>query len=463
MVSAWSSEAADRPSGGQLREFAQRVEKLSQGRVVLKPTYGSPSANADPDQAVIRSVGGGDVGIGLAAARAFSTEGVASFSALTAPFLIDSAAGAAAVVRDPAVTGPMMQGLESAGMTGLALIPETIRRPFGVRDPVLGPDDYAGKGLRSLRSQETYAIFSALGAKPGFWEGDELLARTKDGSVSIVESSFALAAGVMDQPAIATGNVAFFPRMNVLFANAAALQRLSAEQREILVSAAAQTRAAWVTSQPSESDEAARYCATGGRVVLATEAQRAALQAKVAAYMSHLEADPVLKGELTAIRSAVAASPEPKPVLACGPTSGSTTDALAPWSVSTTASPLDGRYRVEITDEELSAVGVPDDALSELHGPFTWTISKGRMSFDRVAPNPLKQTHEVWYLAVRDRQVMLIDSTPEGQRTSANILWAGSWSLDKKGDLRLTNYKPGEAAAPFDQVWWFGKPFTRLR
>ena len=41
----------------------------------------------------------GGVDLGLAAARAFSTEGVTSLRALTVPFLIETDAGAAAVAR----------------------------------------------------------------------------------------------------------------------------------------------------------------------------------------------------------------------------------------------------------------------------------------------------------------------------------------------------------------------------
>ena len=49
----------------------------------------------------------------------------------------------------------MLEGLGSAGLTGLAVLPETIRHPFGVRGPILGPDDYRGALLRSLPSKGT--------------------------------------------------------------------------------------------------------------------------------------------------------------------------------------------------------------------------------------------------------------------------------------------------------------------
>jgi len=131
--------------------------------------------------------------------------------------------------------------------------------------------------------------------------------------------------------------------------------------------------------------------------------------------------------------------------------------------VSTTTTPLDGIYRVEITDADLGTLGVTKDAASQLHGPFTWTIERGMMSFDRAAANQLDQPHEDWYLAVRGDRAMLIDTTPEPQRSARNVLWAGTWSKDTDGNLRLENYLAGASAAPFDRVWWFSKPFTRLR
>ena len=131
--------------------------------------------------------------------------------------------------------------------------------------------------------------------------------------------------------------------------------------------------------------------------------------------------------------------------------------------MSTTTTPLDGIYRVEITDADLGTLGVTKDAASQLHGPFTWTIERGMMSFDRAAANQLDQPHEDWYLAVRGDRAMLIDTTPEPQRSARNVLWAGTWSKDTDGNLRLENYLAGASAAPFDRVWWFSKPFTRLR
>ena len=158
-LSAWSPEVATRPSGMQLTAFVEAVERLSGGAMTVEATYGTDSSGADPDTSVISGVEKGAYDVGLVAARAFSSVGVDSLRALSAPFLIQTDALAAAVVDDDEVTGPMLDGLTGLGLTGLAILPETIRHPFGLTDPILGPEDYRGAVLRSLPSDETYAVF----------------------------------------------------------------------------------------------------------------------------------------------------------------------------------------------------------------------------------------------------------------------------------------------------------------
>ena len=345
---------------------------------------------------MITGVQDGDYDLGLVASRAFSSVGVDSFAALTAPFLIQTDAVAAAVARDDRVTGPMLGGLTNAGLAGLAIYPETIRHPFGVKGAILGPEDYRGAGLRSLPSKETYAVFAALGAKPGLWDGEEYQAKLEDGTIKIVESSFALAGGVIVRPATGTGNVAFFPRMNVLFANEQSIGNLSTAQRDVLDRAASEAREQAITDAPRDSFAATRYCAEGGRVVLASEADVAALQEAAAPYLATLEQDPATRDALTAIREIVADTADPDPVSACEPGPSNRADLskradLAPWPVTSSPSPIDGRYRVEITDAVLEGAGVPESEWRENHGTYTWEIADGRMTSHVVAPNPQTQ------------------------------------------------------------------------
>ena len=462
VLTAASPEGADRPSGAQLTAFIDAVDQLSQGRITVEPTFGvQDPGGVGPDQATIQAVRAGGVDLGLAAARAFSSEGVTSLRALTVPFLIETDAGAAAVARTGAVTAPMLAGLTTAGLTGLALLPETIRHPFGVRQPVLGPEDYAGAVLRSAPSEETYAVFEALGAKPAWWDQAEFVARMDDGTIDIVESSFGIAGSVLGRPAIGTGNVAFFPRMNVLFANSEALDRLIGEQRDLLDQAAAQALDTAIANVPQDPEAAAQYCQDGGQVVLATEAQREALRELVAPYVSSLQDDPTTRDAIAGIHDALTGDPASAPVEACG--TPVTEQALEPWPLASEPGPIDGRYRVEVTDDDLNALGATKAQREQTRGTYTWTIADGQMSFQQVADDTIAEPRDEFWISVRGDKAMIINKQAGSHPTSANVLWVATWSVSPDGTLRFTRPEPGLNALPLDTALWFTEPFTPLR
>lgn len=462
VLTAVSPEGADRPSGAQLTAFVDAVDQLSQGRITVEPTFGVEDPRAvGPDQASIQTVQAGGVDLGLAAARAFSSEGVTSLRALTVPFLIETDSGAAAVARSDTIAGPMLAGLADAGLTGLALLPETIRHPFGVRGPILGPEDYAGAVLRSAPSEETFAVFEALGAKPEWWDQAEFVARMDDGTIDIVESSFGLAGAVLGRPAIGTGNVAFFPRMNVLFANSEALAQLTGDQRDLLDRAATQVLDTAIANVPQDAEAAAQYCQDGGQVVLATEAQREALRELVVPYVSSLQEDPTTRDAIAGIHDALAGDLASAPVAACG--TPVTDQALEPWPLSSEPGPFDGRYRVEVNDDDLNALGATHAQREQARGTYTWTIADGQMSYQQVADNTIAEPRDEFWISVRGDKAMIINKQAGSHPTSANVLWVATWSVAPDGTLRFTRPQPGLNALLLDTALWFTEPFTPLR
>jgi TRAP-type C4-dicarboxylate transport system substrate-binding protein len=462
---AWSPEAQDRPSGMQLTAFVEAVGRLSGGAMRIDATYGNDQADPHPETTVIEAVQRGAYDIGLLASRAFSSVGVDSLKAFTAPFLIQTDAVADAVSRDEGVTGPMLNGLHEAGLVGLAVVPETIRHPFGTLGPILTPADYRGAVLRSLPSKETYAVFEALGAKPGFWDGDIGVAKLQDGSIKITETSFAIATDSTGTGQIrtATGNVAFFPRMNVLFANKRTADGLSAEQRGVLDRAAVEAREQTIATQPKDAAAAAEFCASGGRVVLADPADVAALQKAVAPYLATLAEDPTTSDALTGIGAIVKKTPEPDPVQACEP-SGAQSENLAPWPVTNGPSPIDGRYRVQISDADLQAAGMRRAAWPYNRGTYTWVIADGRMTSHQVAPDSPREGSEQEYVTVRGRQVMLMSLRKDGSApTNHDVVLIATWSRGEDGTLTFSDCRRGLGSLPGDEATWCAKPFTALR
>ena len=461
VLTAVSPEDAERPTGKQLTAVAAAIDRLSDGRMALKVTY-----SVGPDRVAIDQLRTKKAALGIVASRAFSTEGVDSFKALTAPFLIQSDAAAAAVANDRAITEPMLAGVSPMGLTGLGIYPETLRHPFSGDAPVLTPADLRGKKLRSLESEETYAAFRALGAEPMFADGDEFRTALVSGDIAVVESSFALA-GAMPVRTVGTGNVTFFPRMNVLVANAEAMSGLTKAQQDIIRKAVEAAREPAQQAVTPDAEAARAFCAEGGRVVLASPAQLAALQQTVAPYLTQLSAEPVTATAIQAIKKTVAAVPATAPVAACG---GGNVAArprpLEPWPVSTAATPLDGKYRAEVTDEMLKAAGAPETSWRENHGTYTWTISGGRMTFEQVAPNPLKNPTATFKFAVRGNKVMVLDQGDDsiGRPQARDVLFIATWHRAADGTLRFTDRIPGLDAVPVDdEAMWFISPFTPLK
>ena len=110
--------------------------------------------------------------------------------------------------------------------------PEGLRHPFGFERPLSSPKDYAGETIRSSKSHASTMLFNALGAKTSPVEPN---AETMAG----VQGEF-----VLSPNGIAVANVTFFPKVNLLYANADTYAGLTDEQRSVLADAAVATRSA---------------------------------------------------------------------------------------------------------------------------------------------------------------------------------------------------------------------------
>jgi len=122
----------------------------------------------------------------------------------------------------------------------------------------------------------------------------------------------------MGKPA-ATGNVTFFPKFQMLFANAAAFDKLSEDQRAILRNAAAATQKKALAEHPSEVEAAQVWCAAGGTVVLASAEQVAAFEKAAQPIFESIEQDPTNTKLIAAIRDLKAKTTASPGAAACKP------------------------------------------------------------------------------------------------------------------------------------------------
>jgi hypothetical protein len=247
----------------------------------------------------------------------------------------------------------MLENVSSAGIAGLTLWPEDLRHPFSVvpGEQILSPEDFAGLSVRATPSNLTYQMLEAFGASPMMGDTDYQAA----------ESGLRQGFSLTGTPT-ATGNVVFFPKFQVLFANEAAFEKLSEPQQNILREAAIATQKKAITEHPSEVDAGSAWCTDGGTVVLASEAQVAAFEAAAQPVFASLEKDP-LNAELIAdIRELKANTKPSQGAQACSPV------PLDPFDHGSIPPELVGTWSFHAFGEAWKAELTADGAFS-LYGP----------------------------------------------------------------------------------------------
>jgi TRAP-type C4-dicarboxylate transport system substrate-binding protein len=416
-----------RPGEDQIKELARRLSELSDGELRVKPVLNAGGDDRDWDQRVAHRVADGDLDLGLVPSRAFDTEGVTTLRALNAPFLITSDELFGEVISGP-LASKLMSGLDEAGVVGLAMFPEGLRHPFGFSKPLRGPDDYEGQQIRTPTSETVSAVFAALGASTEDLEPDA-------GAQAGMESAYDL-----EPTGTATGNVTFYPKADVLVVSPGLLDKLGEERSEILRKAAHEARDVLIEERVSDADAAAIWCAAGRSIVLADDAELAALERTTAPVYEELRRDPVTRELIDAIRDLKRGETPPPAAAACGEpdafgTGGGSADHR-----------LDGVYRFESTDAQLRRAGVTDPVdIDENHGLFTVTLRGGDYCWKQRAPNPLNNPDECsTYELDGDRMTW---SYPTGPVEVYRVRKLAN------GDLRLSVLRAKPEELPYARAW----------
>jgi TRAP-type C4-dicarboxylate transport system substrate-binding protein len=444
-----TDDSQGRPGADQIERFAKEVDQRSDGRLTIEPVWQAAGQNVDDwDQAVARMVIDGDVDMGLIPARAWDTEGVTTLRALEAPFLVTSDDLVAQIVACD-LANDMLAGLETVGVTGLALFPEGLRHLFAFGDPPASLTDLGGKVVRAPRSDTTYATFEALGGRPDDLGGDEaaLDQGIDDGSVIGAESSFALATTLPAQTT-AVGDVTLFPKVNSLVINTAVHDDLTADQQRILRDAARAT-ADWAIEQtPSDVDLAAQYCANGGRIVTAG-ADADELRSAVQPVYDELEQDEATAAMIDQI-DALASDADAATVPPCD---GSRAGAETSTEVAAGQDGFpDGVYRMEMPVEVLLDAGVNEFDAYNHAGIWTVTFEDGR-----VQESSCPGTY-----SVEDARVIIrLSDRPDCGTAAGKVLFSAGWTID--GDeLRFEDVRSGHGSDLLIETLFGSRPFIRI-
>ena len=351
-------------------EFVDQVKTLSNGSLIVEPTWdvgaGTPSGN---EPGLIQTVVEGNPELGVVASRAWDEQHITSLHVLQAPFLITDDALAQAVATSEVGTR-LLSSLSPAGVVGLTLWPEDLRHPFSEMPdkPLLAPQDFAGQVIRAGTADITQQLIKVLGATR----------TSEDSGYQGAESGFLNGYTLNGKPTV-TGNVTFYPKFDILFANAAAFAGLSDEQRTVLRQAAAAAQTKAIAEHPKEADTAAAWCADGGTIVLASPEQLAAFEQAAQPIFDQIAQDPA-NAELIAMIRELKANTTPAPgATACAPVV--TAPKPAPsvdgqvWSEGLVPN---GTWQVKLTAEDFRRMGMVQSSAAQSAGVYTMAFQDGK-------------------------------------------------------------------------------------
>jgi TRAP-type transport system periplasmic protein len=423
-------------------DFVDRVEALSGGNLRIETADRWGDFASDAEQQVAEDVAAGEVDLGWVGTRVFDTMDVESFQALSAPMLIDSYALESAVIES-GITDQMMQGLDDVGVAALGVLPDGLRRPIGVTGPILGPADWRGLTFGTLRSNGQAEAIRALGATPAQVHREGREAGLENGTIQGFETSVWSHRHDPELAVLApyvTSNVTLWPQMDVLLANPARLEALTAEQRGWLEEAA-QDAARSAALADTDAQVLDHSCASGERFAEASDADLTALEAAFAPVYAKLQRQPDTKAFIERIQTLKrATAPEPElaiPSDCTGKAPEQPTGGTAP------APPqLNGTYRYVLTQEDADKVGDPEEGL-----PLVTTITLRDGHLDGGCFGTQGGTYTV------DDDRITFDSTEYDPNVTA------TFSVDDQGNLHLTPIRPIDPGIAFN---CFYKPWTKI-
>jgi len=276
------------PYRRDVEEFIDAVRLLSRGRLRIHVNPDVHKDEVNYDQRLIGDVRAGRFQMATVGVRAFDLEGVTSFRPLVAPLVVNSYELEAAVLESP-LADRMLAGVHRLGLAGVGLVPGDLRRPLGLKHPLLRPADFAGLRFGTRPSALGADTLRALGAEPVGWVKSGHLRGLDALDLDLV----ATAGNEHARPGSAiTTNLVLWPRAQAIVMSRHAYDELPAHDRDVLRLAASTAISPAVERLTGDDADALRYlCAHGVRLVRASAADRAAIERAVAPVMARLRGD----------------------------------------------------------------------------------------------------------------------------------------------------------------------------
>jgi TRAP-type C4-dicarboxylate transport system substrate-binding protein len=354
-------------------DLARLAEEISGGSISIEPVFDSGDVTA----AVIS----GEAELGMVPSRDWGAAGVSSLDVLEAPFLIDDDELALAVATSD-IADRAMAGLDAVGVTGLAMWPEDLRHLFAMNPSGADFSTPAGLGdadVLVVAGIPGHELITTLGGRiyaeyetAGDLTGDRVTDATAGTLEGMVTGLWG--AGLPTVDVTVAGDLVVHSKYQMLVANAAALGRLSEQQRVYLDEIVAATHAAALGRHYPEAELAAQLCERGGRVVSLGAEAVDAFKATAQPLTDALATDPVTGELMAAVEALRAETPVAPDAGVCEP------DQAPLYPISDTSDtygtlPPDGSYRAEVTYDDLVAKGADPSWSTANAGTMTWTFA----------------------------------------------------------------------------------------
>jgi len=286
-------------STDELQLFIDQVEKVSNGRLRIKPVNSWRKGETDYETGLIQDVKAGKADLGWVGSRVLAGVGVKSFEPLHAPFLIDTYE-----LQDQVLEGDaderMLADLEGIGLAGVAVLPGPLQYLQLDRE-VDGPAGIAGLRIGYFDSPLQKAALAALGAEP--------TAIPSGGSIRDLDGVgvHALATsgnGYVDTAKYTVADTPLWPRPFVVFAHDATWTSLPQADRDLIDEAADRARSGMLGALlEREQTSIDAICKAGARMVNLGDNGRARMQQAVEPLLAKLHDDPATRDAMARIES----------------------------------------------------------------------------------------------------------------------------------------------------------------
>lgn len=334
----------------EVQPFVDAVRRLTDGSLTIQVKTEWRQGEATYESGLIRDVIDGKADLGVAGVRAFDAEpiGVTAFQGFLAPFLITSYDLQDRVLGGEAAEATLA-ALDPLGLAGIGFDPGPLRRPLGISRRLTSVADFEGASFGAREGGVTAATLEALGGTATTFVPDQ--ASGLDGMEAHL--SLIARAGYDEGASSLASDIVLWPRVSVLFANAAAFDRLSSEQQAALRQAAVDVRVDRLAEILLEEDEGLTIlCRRGIDLTAVGGSALEELRQAVAPVYDTIAQDPLAAAVMEDARRLGAAASEPPDAIACEEAQASPSPSSA-----ASPSPLEGAWEACVTWEEMLAAG----------------------------------------------------------------------------------------------------------